>query len=326
VEEIVGSGGSRPGPLGLGDAAVVTVSYRGDLELARDLCLSVDRFLAPEAEHILVVPRADLALFAPLGGGRRRIVTVESVLPRGYVQLPAPRSVRIGPFRRRIREIWAGPGGVTRGWIIQQIVKLSAPSFTDREIVVFADSDIVLVAPLTIDRLARDERVRLYRVPGAAADLQTHIRWHEVSARLLGQEPRGYLGADYIGNLITWRRTTILRLQERLGEVAGRRWDKVIARQRDFSEYMLYGVFADLVLTGEESGQYGTSDDLVHAGWFFDLTTDEGVEEFVNGFAPEQVGVAIQSTERFSLAERRELVRRTTEAAAPGAVLHRPRQ
>ncbi|UUZ60410.1 DUF6492 family protein [Nocardioides sp. B-3] len=135
--------------------AVVTVSYRGDLELARDLCLSMDRFLAEGAEHIPVVPRGDLALFEPLAGGRRRIVTVESVLPRGYMQLPAPRRIRIGPFDRRIREIWTGPGGVVRGWIIQQILKLSAPSFTDRELIVFADSDIVLVAPLSVDSLAR---------------------------------------------------------------------------------------------------------------------------------------------------------------------------
>jgi hypothetical protein len=298
--------------LGARDVAVVTVSYRGDFELARDLCRSVDRLLEHGAEHILIVPRADLELFAALAGERRRIVTVERVLPRGYVQLPAPRTIRIGPFQRRIREIWAGPGGLVRGWIVQQIVKLSAPSFTDREVVVFADSDIVLVAPLTVARLAVDDRVRLYRVPGASADLQTHVRWHDVSARLVGMQPRGYLGADYIGNLITWRRSTILRLQEQLSLVAGRRWDKVVARQNDFSEYMLYGVFADLVLGERESGHVRTAEDLVHAGWFFDLSTDQGVEAFLDGFTPGQVGVAIQSTERFTLDQRRAMVRRMT--------------
>jgi Family of unknown function (DUF6492) len=318
VEERFGAGPDHPRSLGPGDVAVVTVSYRGDLEVARDLCLSVDRFLAPEIEHILVVPRVDLALFEPLAGGRRRIVTVESVLPRGYVQLPVPRKIRIGPFHRRIREVWSGSGRLVRGWIIQQIVKLSAPSFTDREVVVFADSDIVLVAPLTADRLVRGGLVRLYRVPGASSDLPTHIRWHDVSARLLGLEPRGYLGADYIGNLITWRRSTIVRLQERVSEVAGGlRWDKVVARQRDFSEYMLYGVFGEVLLREPESGHYGTAEDLVHAGWFFDLGSASGVDEFVEGFTPGQVGVAIQSTERFSLDERRELVRRATEMDSP---------
>jgi hypothetical protein len=193
---------------------------------------------------------------------------------------------------------------------------MSAPSFTAREVVVFADSDIVLVAPLTVDRLLRDGRVRLYRVPGASADLPTHVRWHEVSAGMLGLEQRGYLGADYIGNLITWRQSTILRLQERITQVGGRRWDKVVARQHDFSEYMLYGVFADVVLQEHESGHFGTAEDLVHAGWFFDLDTEQGVEEFLAGFTPGQVGVAIQSTERFTLEERREMVRRIVGATA----------
>ena len=299
-------------PLSPDDVAVVTISYRGDLELAGDLCQSLDRFLAEGIEHILVVPRADLALFEGFARPGRRVIAVETVLPRGYVQLPAPRTIRIGSYERRIREIWVGPTGLVRGWIVQQILKLSAPAFTDREVVVFADSDIVLVAPLTVDRLTQDGSVRLYRVPGASADLPTHVRWHDVSARLLGFEPRGYLGADYIGNLITWRRSTIVRLQDRLRQVAGRRWDKVVARQRDFSEYMLYGVFADLVLQPDESGHRATAEDLVHAGWFFDLDTDDGLEEFANGFTPGQVGVAIQSTERFTLEQRREMVRRAT--------------
>ncbi|MBA2954216.1 hypothetical protein HZF07_10845 [Nocardioides sp. CGMCC 1.13656] len=308
-------GRHTPRSFSAGDISLVTVSYRDDLDLARELCRSVDTYLEPGAEHVLIVPRCDVAMFATLAAEHRRIVAVEDVLPRGYVKLPAPRHVRLGPFHRRIREIWASPVGIVRGWIVQQIVKMSAPAFTDREIVVFADSDIVLVAPLTVDRLTNGPCVRLYRLPGATADLPTHVGWHSVSARLLGLEQRGYLGSDYIGNLITWRRSNILLLQQRLAEVAGRRWDKEVARQSDFSEYILYGIFADLVLD-EASGHDRTSEDLVHAGWFYDLHTPAGLEDFVHGFRPGQVGVAIQSTEAFALDERRELVRRIVSEAA----------
>jgi hypothetical protein len=314
VDETSDPEGGSGRVLGPRDVSVVTVSYRGDLELARDLCESMDRFLDEEVEHILVVPRADLTLFEPLADERRRLVDVESVLPRGYVRIPAPHKLRIGRFEKRVREIWVSPSGVIRGWIIQQIVKMAAPSFTEREVVVFADSDIVLLAPLTVDRIVRDGFARLYVVPGAASDLATHVRWHEVSARLLGIDPRGYLGADYIGNLITWRRSIILKLQERLTEVGGgSRWDRIVARQRHFSEWTLYGIFADLVLADDESGHLRTSEDLVHAGWFFDLSSRHGIDEFLNGFATGQVGVAIQSTERFSLAERRAMVGAITE-------------
>ena len=313
------SAGSPPRQFRPEDVSLLTVSYRGDLELARDLCATVDRFWMPGAEHVLVVPEADLALFEPLVGPSRRVVTVESVLPKGYVQLPAPRRVRVGPLNWRIREIWAYPGGVVRGWIVQQVIKLASPSFIDREVIVLADSDIVLVAPVTIDRLVHGDSVRLYRSPEASADLATHVRWHEVSAELLGFEPRGYLGSDYIGNLITWRRSNVLELQRHLSRVAGKRWDKVVARQRQFSEYTLYGIYAEHVRGEERSGHRAEAEDLVHAGWFFDLDGDEGIEEFVDGLTPGQLGVAIQSTEPFTLEERRELIRRTTAhlAATP---------
>jgi hypothetical protein len=311
------SAGSAPRQLRPEDVSLLTVSYRGDLELARDLCATVDRFWMSGAEHVLVVPEADLALFEPLAGPSRRVLTVESVLPKGYVQLPVPRQVRVGPLSWRIREMWAYPGGVVRGWIVQQVIKLASPSFIDREVIVLADSDIVLVAPVTIDRLVHGDSVRLYGSPGASADLATHVRWHEVSAELLGFEPRGYLGSDYIGNLITWRRSTVLELQRHLSRVAGKRWDKVVARQRRFSEYTLYGIYAEHVRGAERSGHRAEAEDLIHAGWFFDLDGDEGIEEFVDGFTPGQLGVAIQSTEPFTLEERRELIRRTTARLAP---------
>ncbi|MEQ6902449.1 DUF6492 family protein [Nocardioides sp. YIM 152588] len=310
--------GAPTEPLTSADVSIVTVSYRGDLAIAQELCRSVDAHLPDGAEHVLVVPRSDLALFEPLAGPSRRVIAVESVLPRGYRKIPAPRRITIGRFSRQVREIWVTPRGVARGWIIQQIVKLSADAITDREIVVFADSDIVLVAPLTLEHLARAGSVRLYRVAGATADLPSHIRWHDVSARLLGLSVSGYTGADYIGNLITWRRSNVLRLQRRLAEVAGRRWDRVIARQQRFSEYILYGIFADLVLGDDESGHCRTADDLVHAGWFYDLTTSDGVEGFLDGFTPGQVGVAIQSTERFTLAERRAMIDRIADGT-PGS-------
>src|SRR3546814_11714277 len=109
-------------------ACLITVSYRVDLVLARGLCASVDAFLDERVEHVLVVPRSDEQLFAPLLTARRRLVLVEDVLPRDYRKLPLPQRIHVGPFRRRLREMWWTPRGVVRGWIIQQVLKLSAPA------------------------------------------------------------------------------------------------------------------------------------------------------------------------------------------------------
>ncbi|QEW00805.1 hypothetical protein F6J84_12300 [Microbacterium caowuchunii] len=290
------------------DVSLVTVSYRGDLELAQSLCRSVDAYLDDDVEHILIVSRADAGLFEPLCSERRRIVLVEDVLPSGYVRIPAPQELRIGGFRRRVRELWKTPRGVARGWIIQQIVKLSAPSYSERDTIVFADSDIELLRALPASRLLVGGRTRLYRVPGATTDSPDHVRWHRSAERLLGMPDAGHLGSDYIGNLITWRTDVLRALQARLTEVAHRRWDVAIAGQKAFSEYVLYGAFAEHVLGEEASGHTFTDEDLIHAGWFYDLTAPEGIDAFRSGMLPQHVGVAIQSTEGFTLEGRRELI------------------
>jgi hypothetical protein len=307
--------GHAPTPDVRRQVSVITISYRGDFELARELCTSIDRFADPEIEHVLVVPRSDLALFAPLATGSRRLISKEDVLPAGYKRLPLPHQIALGSlYRRLVREIWWGPTGLVRGWIVQQIVKMSAPSITKRDVIVFADSDIVLVRPVSAGLFTNEAGVRLYRVPGATEDSAMHQKWHTVSARLLGLDSKPYFGADYIGHLVPWRRDVILQLQTRLTSLGGERWDKTIAREAAFSEYILYGIFAEHVLGLPQCGHFPASRDLVHAGWHYPLNTPTGLDEFVEGFEPHHVGVAIQSTERFTVDERRVLIRRTVNS------------
>ena len=291
-------------------ASLITISYKGDLDLARDLCASVDRYTDAQFEHILIVPENELELFQPMSGERRRILSKESVLPKGYTKLPLPYKIDLRPvFYKLLREMWWAPTGLVRGWIVQQILKLAAPSLTNREIIVFADSDNVLIRPLTINDLMIDEKLRLYHAPGATQDSVMHRKWHKVSARLLGLEPRDYFGADYIGHLVTWRREAILSLQSKLEKIGGRPWDQVIARELAFSEYILYGIYAEHLL-GPASGQTPSSKEIMHASWHYPVHTEEGRAAFLNGLEDHHVGVAIQSTDDFSLEERRALVAR----------------
>src|SRR3546814_990390 len=160
--------------------------------------------------------------FARLLTARRRLVLGEDVLPRDYRKLPLPQRIHVGPFRRRLREMWWTPRGVVRGWIIQQVLKLSAPAYTDSPTLVFADSDVVLIAPLSAERLVDGADTRLYAVPGATSDSEMHARWHATAQRLLGLPVTGYSGADYIGNLITWRADALAQLQRRIAEASGR--------------------------------------------------------------------------------------------------------
>ncbi len=80
---------------------LLTLSYRGDYEVCRLLCESVDRFVPADIEHRLAVPRADLDLFASLANSRRRLIAQEDLLPNWFV--PVPRwLVRLVRLRRRV--------------------------------------------------------------------------------------------------------------------------------------------------------------------------------------------------------------------------------
>jgi hypothetical protein len=295
------------------DVALLTVSYRGDLELARDLCASVDAHVDPAIEHVLLVPERDASLFANLATGRRRLVAIESILPSGFSRLPTPYRIELKPFfSKRIREIWATPKGLVRGWIIQQIVKLSAHRATNAPAIVFADSDIVFVRAFNRDTVVRGDLVRLYHRPGETSASAPHRRWHREAAELLGLPATDYFGADYIGNLLSWRRDTLEKLQARLEEIGGAPWQNVLAGAPALSEYILYGAFAEHVL-GDASGHYLSTEDLAHPSWHYDIARAESREAFLRDFSDNHLAVLIQSTEGLGLDARRALIAAMTE-------------
>jgi len=287
---------------------LVTVSYRGDLSLAGELCGSIDRFVDAEMEHVLIVPSSDVDLFAPLAKGRRRIVTVENVIPSSFRRVMRSFRLEVGPLSKRFREMWLTPAGLIRGWIMQQIVKLSSDAATEADIIVFADSDLVFVAPLTLGHLVRGTRARLYIRPGETRDSAKHRAWHAAAAKLLGLPASDYFGADYIGNPISWRRDVLAKLKVRIAEVSGRRWQDTLAATPMLSEFILYGVFADHVLGEGANGHFHDECDLTHASWHYDDGQNGGFEAFVQNLGAEQVAVLIQSTEDMAIEDRRRLI------------------
>ncbi len=81
--------------------ALVTPSYRGDVERLELLCESVDRFVTGYDRHYVIVNDDDLALFAPFDSNRR-------------VVLPSSNSCLAGlnRCRRLYPAVDAEPGGL----------------------------------------------------------------------------------------------------------------------------------------------------------------------------------------------------------------------
>lgn len=297
-------------------ATLITCSYRGDLAACELLCESIDRFVPETIPHTLFAPESDMALFAPLASARRVIRSQESLLPRGFWKVPLP-----GPaWRRRLRlprrDIFLTPcSPPVRGWIVQQIVKLAATAESDRAIVVHVDSDNAFVRPLKAGYFLRDGRVRFYRSPRMVSR-DSHRVWHRVAGRLLGLEQSDYYGAEYIDQLVVWRRSVLRGTVDRIEAETGIDWRIALARTPHFAEYVLYGVFAEAVLGLETAGLFATDETLCHARWSDEFAGAEDIEAFVHGIRPGHLTCNLQSTIDISMDTRRAIFERVAAVAA----------
>jgi len=289
---------------------LITLSFSGDLELCRLLCETVDQFGPDGAGHVVAVPSSDMSLFRPLAGGRRILVPQEDLIPRWLRKLPLPSPA----WRKRLflprRNIYLSlKGRPVRGWIAQQIMKLNAAAGAETDTIVHLDSDLALVRPLPVEVLAPSGRVRLGRYPGADNDA-LHAPWHRAASALLGLPPSDYHAADYVDQIVTWRRTNVRGLLARIGETTGRDPIEVLAATPHFSEYILYGVYCDKVLGLEASGHIASGQSLCETVWTKAAATEIPV------VGATRYGLGIQSTIPMATAYRRRLVAEAIDRAS----------
>lgn len=267
-------------------ACLLTCSYAPDAERCRTLCRSVARHLDDAIDHVLLVPRRDVERFRAIGGDRSRVVCVEDLLKGVLRRVPGSQ-----------KWWWSTRTWPMRGWLVQQLVKLSANEATDAEVLAFADSDVVFIRPVALDDLYEADRVRLYAHPDRGRGGR-HANWNRVAGRLMGVEPRDHYGADFITQLVTWRRDVLLAMHERIEQQHGRRWQITLGRELDFSEYVLYGVFAREVLGDDQAGHASTDRELCHCSWHYHRYGDPGamdVPAFLREVQPHHRAVLIQS-------------------------------
>lgn len=276
--------------------AIATPSYSGDFERCRLLCASIDRFVGGHAMHYLLVEDRDLKLFAPLAGPRRQVIPESALLPRWLSSWPDPLSLG----RRRV---WTGPGALARGlpplrgWHAQQLRKLAFPLKSHEDIVLFADSDMIFLRSFDVASLVAADGVRLYRKPeGITAGMSPHRDWCRLASRLLGLPEPALPSADYINNLVSWRRDNVVAMMARIEQQTGRDWVSAIAAHRQFSEYMLYGYFVERVRGLAEAAHWPDAHELCKVYWLDkDVTGLAGLRSFEEVLGPGQVAVGVQS-------------------------------
>lgn len=267
--------------------AFVTVSYGPDRDRCALLTRSLDA-LAPQGEHWIVVDRADLPLFHSLESGRTTLVATEEVLPLWLR--------RVDLRRLGIRSnLWVQTRGKpVRGWLVQQLIKLALAEQLTADVLVHADSDVVLMRRFRKTHLLdRDGRVRFYKQPAAIDEsLPNHIAWHRSAERLLGIDAAPLPLPDFITSFVPWKRETAVALLRHVERVTGRHWLRAVAAVWDVSEYTLYGRFATDVL-GEQAGLNATQSSLCHDYWTHAPLSGPELEAFLNELEPEQIAVSI---------------------------------
>ena len=275
--------------------ALITPSFGPDFELCADLCRSVVENAPASAFHHIIVPRNDLKLFGRLAGPRTIIHCESDFLPRSFVSLPFSK------FTVNLRR----PFPPVRGWVLQQIVKLSAAAASQEDVVVLVDSDIEFVKPFTAETFFTDNKVRFFHKPGAVDErLPRHMIWHRGARSLLGLSPGHPPYVDYITSMIAWDPRIVRQLLARVSAVSGIHWASAITGRLHFSEWTLYGVFVDEVLGGE-ANSFSSEDPLCLAHWGTTPLTGETAGLFFADLKSTDIAAMISAKSRTPLETKR---------------------
>lgn len=243
--------------------SIITISYAPDFERCKRLCTSIDLHVQENIEHVVICPADQLYLFKPLGNQRRRVISYQDILPKGYKRIPFTKKWW---FDDRFFPI--------RGWVLQQLIKLSAYKATDSEVLIFVDSDIYFFKEFDQRSLFDDsDKIRLLRIPSDPPS-PTHEVWQQVAENLLGLE-RCPFSFDYVGQLITWKREYLITMLKHIERTTHKKWHHAVGHQSTVSEYILYGNFISRIMT---ENQHCYQDHLISCN----IWDQADLAEFVN--------------------------------------------
>lgn len=287
--------------------AILTPSYAPDFEDFAVLHRSVLQYTDPAVVHYVVVPDEDIPLFSPLKSSRMVLVGYRELLPKYFVsaawfgravaRIPhAPRGARFIAVNSR------RPWPPLRGWLLQQIVKLSMAIEAECDTLLVIDSDAQLIRPVAESTFASRAAVRFYRRPeGITANLTRHVRWNQTAHRLLGIDSHTIPPYDDpIGSVISWDPTIAIACTNLLTEVSGRPWETAISREWEFSEYVLYGTYLSEFGSIRQLS-FSADRTLCHSHWDPVPLDLDGANRFIETIKPDDVAIHIQSNSHTAL-------------------------
>jgi hypothetical protein len=275
--------------------AVITKSYAPDFELCADLNRSILDYSCAPVHHHIIVPRSDLKLFSRLAGSRTDIHCDAEFLPTSFAAIPF-RNCAIN-LRRPLLPV--------RGWILQQIIKLSSVAASTDDLVLVADSDVEFLRPFSAETFVRNGVVRFFRRPDYVTEqLPRHVAWQRISRALLGLPPADPPFTDYIWGMVACDPAIVRQMLARVANTTGRPWATALAAQLHFSEFTLYGVFVDHAV-GSPANSYFSDDPLCLAYWDTNPLNMDSAIDLLRGARPTDVAAMISAKSYTPLPVRR---------------------
>ncbi|MDB5639908.1 MAG: hypothetical protein JWP51_4816 [Bradyrhizobium sp.] len=219
--------------------ALLTPTYGRDLELCTLLCESVDRHVSSFSKHYLLVPDCDFSSFSHFESERRCVLPASQFLPDWL--RPLPRIVQ----RNRRQYWWSFRTKPVSGWHVQQLLKIAAVIALPYQRYCILDSDVVFFRDFDLSRFEYPNSIPLLKMPNeVTSDKVRHSHWVETAHQLLGLPTPPLPASDFIGHIIFWDRLTTRAMASKIEAVTHLDWVEALCRTREFSEYMLYGYFA----------------------------------------------------------------------------------
>ena len=168
--------------------------------------------------------------------------------------------------------------------------------FVDSDAYIFADSDVTFIRPFKASSIIKEDKVRLCSMPRKTDDYTDKRKqaWHEHAAQLSGLQNTGQLTQDYISQLVCWRRDTLQKLTQQIEKHSKKPWKQVLTNTLDFSEYILYGIFAEHVMA-EESGHFKDEHELCYCSWHQPISDIDELSHFLANIPQNYNSVLIQS-------------------------------
>lgn len=185
-------------------------SYLGDFEWLKYCLRSLAKYASGFNEIILCVPQRDHEILKSWNLSRERVISCSNY---------------------------------SNDYLGQQVTKLTAFKYSDADRILFIDSDVIILKPITPDTFMLGKKIQMYKTKYDREKLGDACCWQRITKNAIGFEPE----FEYMRRLpLMYWRETLVKVYEFM-EKRGLPVEAHVMAQpnKEFSEFNLLGAFAD---------------------------------------------------------------------------------